>query len=314
MSRHHHALSKRAGLAPGTLQVTGEPADLPVLITVFDYDETHFQEKTVSKINECFPFRDTETVTWINVDGLGNPRLIEDLGKCFVIHPLILEDIFNTGQRPKMEDLDEYIYLTLKILTYVTTENTIKIEHISMVVGKNFLISFQEDIGDIFNPVRERIRKDGRIRKFGPDYLAYALIDAIVDNYFAVMEKLEEQVEDLEEELVTNPTPDSLQKINHLKKDMIFLRKSVWPLREMINNLERSESPLIKESTKIYLRDVYDHSIQVIDTLETFRDMVSGMIDIYLSGLSYKMNEIMKVLTLIATIFIPSRSLSGYMA
>ena len=174
-----------------------------------------------------------------------------------------------------------------------------------MVIGQNFLISFQEDIGDIFDPVRERIRKDGRIRKFGPDYLAYALIDAIVDNYFVVMEKLEEQVEDLEEELVVNPTQDSLQKINRLKKDMIFLRKSVWPLREMINNLERSESPLIKESTRIYLRDVYDHTIQVIDTLETFRDMVSGMIDIYLSGLSYKMNEIMKVLTLIATIFIP---------
>jgi magnesium transporter len=204
-----------------------------------------------------------------------------------------------------MEDLDQYIYLNLKMLTYLNLSKEIKIEHISMVIGPNFLISFQEDIGDIFDPVRERIRKDGRIRKFGPDYLAYALIDGIVDNYFAVMEKLEEQVEDLEEELVVNPTQDSLHKINRLKKDMIFLRKSVWPLREMINNLERSESTLIKESTRIYLRDVYNHTIQVIDTLETFRDMVSGMIDIYLSGLSYKMNEIMKVLTLIATIFIP---------
>ncbi len=305
MSRHHHTFLKRKEPLPATLHPDGSPADPQVLITVIDYDDTHFQEKKVDLISDCFPFRDTETVTWINVDGLGNPKIIEDLGKCFVIHPLILEDIFNTGQRPKMEDLDQYIYLTLKMLTYLPREKKIKIEHISMVIGKNFLISFQEDIGDIFDPVRERIRKDGRIRKFGPDYLAYALIDAIVDNYFSVMEKLEEQVEDLEEELVTNPTQDSLQKINHLKKDMIFLRKSVWPLREMINNLERSESALIKESTRIYLRDVYDHSIQVIDTLETFRDMVSGMIDIYLSGLSYKMNEIMKVLTLIATIFIP---------
>ena len=305
MSRHRHSLSKRAGQPSGTLHVNDDPADLPVQITVIDYDATHFQEKQVDQISECFPFRDTETVTWINVDGLGNPQLIEDLGKCFTIHPLILEDIFNTGQRPKMEDLGEYIYLNLKMLTYLNTEKDIKIEHISMVIGKNFLISFQEDVGDVFDPVRERIRKDGRIRKFGPDYLAYALIDGIVDNYFAVMEKLEDQVEDLEEELVISPTQESLQKINRLKKDMIFLRKSVWPLREMINNLERSESPLIKESTKIYLRDVYDHTIQVIDTLETFRDMVSGMIDIYLSGLSYKMNEIMKVLTLIATIFIP---------
>jgi magnesium transporter len=305
MSRRHHALTKRIGLAPGTIPSDDSPSDPAVRITVIDYDASHFQEKIVGKISECFPFRDTETVTWINVDGLGNPKLIEDLGKCFTIHPLILDDIFNTGQRPKLEDLDQYIYLNVKMLTFMEATQVIKIEHISMVIGHNFLITFQEDIGDIFDPVRDRIRKDGRIRKFGPDYLAYALIDSIVDNYFVVMEHLEEQIEGLEEELVANPTPSSLQKINRLKKDMIFLRKSVWPLREMINNLERSESKLIQESTKIYLRDVYDHTIQVIDTLETFRDMVSGMIDIYLSGLSYKMNEIMKVLTLIATIFIP---------
>jgi magnesium transporter len=305
MSRRHHPFLQRAVPPPGAAPANGEASDTTVQITVIDYDETNFQEKIVGKISECFPFRDTETVTWINVDSLRNPKLIEDLGKCFTIHPLILEDIFNTGQRPKMEDLDQYIYLNLKMLTYLDTTKVIKIEHVSIVFGHNFLISFLEDIGDVFDPVRERIRKEGRIRKLGPDYLAYALIDGIVDNYFSVMEKLEEQVEDLEEELVTSPNPDSLQKISRLKKDMIFLRKSVWPLRELINNLERSESNLINESTRIYLRDVYDHTIQVIDTLETFRDMVSGMIDIYLSGLSYKMNEIMKVLTLIATIFIP---------
>jgi len=305
MSRQQHKLSKRAGQPPGSLHVNGEKGDVPVRISVIDYDATHFQEKQVDQITECFPFRDTETVTWINVDGLGNTNVIEELGKCFTIHPLILEDILNTEQRPKMEDLETYIYLNLKMLSYIDSEKDVRVEHVSMIIGSNFLISFQEDIGDIFDPVRERIRKDGRIRKFGPDYLAYALIDGIVDNYFVVMERLEERVEDLEEELVINPTQESLHKINQLKKDMIFLRKSVWPLREVINNLERSESRLIKESTSIYLRDVYDHTIQVIDTLETFRDMVSGMIDIYLSGLSYKMNEIMKVLTLIATIFIP---------
>ena len=305
MSPQQHKLSKRAGQPPGSLHVNGETGDAPVRISVIDYDTTHFQESQVSQINECFPFRNTETVTWINVDGLGNTKVIEELGRCFTIHPLILEDILNTEQRPKMEDLETYIYLNLKMLSYTDSEKDVKVEHVSMIIGSNFLISFQEDIGDIFDPVRERIRKDGRIRKFGPDYLAYALIDGIVDNYFVVMEKLEERVEDLEEELVINPTQESLHKINQLKKDMIFLRKSVWPLREVINNLERSESTLIKESTTIYLRDVYDHTIQVIDTLETFRDMVSGMIDIYLSGLSYKMNEIMKVLTLIATIFIP---------
>jgi magnesium transporter len=305
MSRHRHSLVKQAFRPPGSLPVISEPSGRTVPITVLDYDATHFQEKIVGNISECFPFRDTKTVTWINVDGLGNPKLIEDLAKCFTIHPLIIEDIFNIGQRPKMEDLEQYIYLNLKMLTYPDATKLIKIEHISMVFGQNFLISFQEDVGDIFDPVRERIRKDGRIRKFGPDYLAYALIDVIVDNYFVVMEKLEEEIENLEEELVASPTPDALQKINRLKKDMIFVRKSVWPLRELINNLEQSESALIQEPTGIYLRDVYDHTIQVIDTLETFRDMVSGMIDIYLSGLSYKMNEIMKVLTLIATIFIP---------
>ncbi len=304
MSRHRHSLIKQTGLLPRNSIPPG-PSYQPVRITVIDYDATHFQEKIVRQVSECFPFRDTETVTWINIDGLGNPGLIEDLGKCFTIHPLILEDIFNTGQRPKMEDLDGYLYITLKMLSYLEAEKEIKIEHISILMGKNFLISIQEDEGDVFDPVRERIRKDGKIRQFGPDYLAYALIDTIVDNYFSVMEKLEEKVEDLEEELVASPTQDSLQKINRLKKDMIFLRKSVWPLRELINNFERSDSTLIRESTRIYLRDVYDHTIQVIDTLETFRDMVSGMIDIYLSGLSYKMNEIMKVLTLIATIFIP---------
>jgi len=311
MPRPKHKLSKKVGQPPGTLHADGVPSTEEVKITVIDYDVTHFTEKQVGQITECFPFRDTDTVTWINVDGLGNTKVIEELGQCFTIHPLILEDILNTDQRPKMEDLDTYIYLNLKMLTFLDTENNIRVEHVSMLIGHNFLISFQEDIGDIFDPVRERIRKDGRIRKFGPDYLAYALIDGIVDNYFVVMEKLEERVEELEEELVVNPSQQSLHRISRLKKDMIFLRKSVWPLREVINSLEHSESPLIKETTTIYLRDVYDHTIQVIDTLETLRDMVSGMLDIYLSGLSYRMNEIMKVLTLIATIFIPLTFVAG---
>jgi magnesium transporter len=311
MSRHRHKLAKKAGQPPGTIHTDGAPSTDAVLITVIDYDGDHFTEKQVDQITECFPFRDTETVTWINVDGLGNTRIIEELGRCFTIHPLILEDILNTDQRPKMEDLESYIYLNLKMLSFLDPEHNIKVEHVSMLIGHNFLISFQEDVGDIFDPVRERIRKDGRIRKFGPDYLAYALIDSIVDNYFVVMEKIEEMVEDLEEELVANPSQQSLQRISRLKKDMIFLRKSVWPLREVINSLEHSESLLIKETTAIYLRDVYDHTIQVIDTLETLRDMVSGMIDIYLSGLSYRMNEIMKVLTLIATIFIPLTFVAG---
>ena len=301
----------RPGLSPGTLTVNGVHTTGPVRITVIDYDEAHFSEKRVENVEDCFPFRDTDTVTWINIDGLGNTEVIERIGKHYHIHPLILEDILNTGQRPKFEDLETYLYVNLTMLQLAGPEKNIKGEHVSLIIGHNFLLSFQEDVGDVFDPVRDRIRKEGRIRKFGPDYLAYALIDDIVDNYFLVIEHLEEQVETLEEELVTNATPSSLHKINNLKKSMIFLRKSIWPLREVISGMERTESSLIKESTLIYLRDVYDHVIQVIDTLETIRDMVSGMIDIYLSGLSYKMNEIMKVLTLIATIFIPLTFVAG---
>jgi magnesium transporter len=299
-------------MSPGPLPPNGEPHTGPVRITVIDYDADHFEERTVSAIEECFPYRDTGTVTWINIDGLANTEVIEELGNCFSIHPLTLEDLLYTEQRPKMVDMETYLYLSLKMLSIRKESFDIKVEHVSLIVGPNYLISFQEDVGDVFDPVREWIRREGgRVRKSGPDYLAYALIDDIVDNYFIVMEKIEERVEELEEELVVSATRESVWKINRLKKDMIFLRKAVWPLREVITGLERAESPLIKESTHIYLRDVYDHTIQVIDTLETLRDMVSGMLDIYLSSLSYRMNEIMKVLTLIATIFIPLTFVAG---
>ncbi len=276
-----------------------------------DYDASSFQEKTVDSIVACVPFRETDTVTWINVDAVTNVRVIEQIGSCFGIHPLILEDLLNTGQRPKLEDVGGYLYITLKMLQWDQAGGTVKIEHVSLIIGRNYLISLQEDPGDVFDPVRERIRKEGKIRKFGTDYLAYSLIDVIVDNYFVVMENLEERVEVLEAELVENTSRQVLSRISDLKRDMIFLRKSVWPLREVILNLERTESEIVKDSTRIYLRDVYDHTIQVIDTLEIFRDMVSGMIDIYLSSLSNRMNEIMKMLTLIATIFIPLTFIVG---
>jgi len=311
MTRHRHKLAKKAGLSPGTLHMEGEPRIAPVRITVMDWDAAHYVEKRCDAIEECFPYRDTGTITWINIDGLANTEVIEKIGRHFAIHPLILEDILNVEQRPKMEDLGSYIYLNLKMLMLAGPGKETRAEHVSMIIGPNYLISFQETVGDVFDPVRDRIRRDGRIRKNGPDYLAYALIDDIVDNYFIVMEQIQERVEDLEEELVVHPLQQSLRKINGLKKEMIYLRKAVWPLRELITGLERTDSPLIQESTHIYLRDVYDHTIQVIDTLETLRDMVSGMLDIYLSGLSYKMNEIMKVLTLIATIFIPLTFVAG---
>ncbi|HUU75085.1 MAG TPA: magnesium/cobalt transporter CorA, partial [Methanoregulaceae archaeon] len=283
----------------------------PVRITVIDYDAASLREMVVSGIEECLQFRDTGTVTWIHIDGLENTKVIEDVGRHFDIHSLILEDILSIDQRPKMEDLDHYLYVNLKMMHTKGQNGDIRIEHISMIIGPDYVISFQEEPSDVFDPVRDRIRKNGKIRKFGPDYLAYSLIDNIVDNYFVVIEYFEDKIEDLEEELVTNATRELLVRINRLKKDMIYLRKSVWPLREVVTGLMRTDSPLIQESTSIYLRDVYDHTIQVIDTLETFRDIISGMIDIYLSSISFRMNEIMKVLTLIATIFIPLTFVAG---
>jgi len=304
--------SKTAGLPPGTLVHVGERKTEEVRITFIDYDEDNFQEKQVSKIEDCFSFKDTQTVTWINIDGLHNIEIIEKLGKQFELHPLILEDILNTGQRPKFEDFDKYIFAVLKMLSYDEPNQTIQAEQVSLVLGANFVISFQESIGDVFEQIRDRIRNSkGRIRKMGADYLTYTLLDAVVDNYFLILEKFGEKIEYMEEELVAEPTEKTLQQIHALKREMVFLRKSVWPLREMISSLERSESELIKESTNIYLRDMYDHTIQVIDTVESFRDMVSGMMDIYLSSISNRMNAVMKVLTIIATIFIPLTFVAG---
>jgi magnesium transporter len=304
--------SEKAGLPPGTLVHIGEKKAETPKITIMDYDETHFQEKEIKTIEECFLFKDTPTVTWINIDSLHQVEILEKLGECYGFHPLVLEDILNTDQRPKMEDYGEYLYIVLRILNYNDKSSEIESEQISLILGPNFIISFQEKEGPFFNPVRERIRNGkGRIRKMGPDYLAYALLDLIVDNYFIIMEKLGEKIEFLEEELVTQPGPETLQTIHHLKREMIFFRKAVWPLREVIGSLERGESPLVKGTSRVYLRDVYDHTIQVIDTIETFRDMVSGMLDIYLSSISNRLNAVMKVLTIIATIFMPLTFIAG---
>jgi magnesium transporter len=300
------------GLPPGTPVFVGEKKVEKVKVSYIDYDEARYEEKEVEEIEECFPFKDMPTVTWINIDGLHQVDIIEKLGKSFGLHPLILEDIVNTHQRPKMEEFEQHNYIVLKMLIYNEETHEIQTEQVSLILGKNYVISFQEREGDIFETIRERIRKGkGRVRKMGPDYLAYCLMDAIVDHYFVILEKTGEKIEELEDEVVTNPDPETLQGIHKLKREMIFLRRSVWPLRELVNMLERGESPLIHESTRIYLRDVYDHTIQVIDTVETYRDMLSGMHDTYLSSVSNKMNEVMKVLTIIATIFIPLTFIAG---
>jgi magnesium transporter len=304
--------SKKVGLPPGTLVHIGEEQTHRVKITVIDYDEGQFQEKETKAVQECLPFKDKPTVTWINIDGVHQLEIIEKVGKHFHLHPLILEDIMNTEQRPKMEDFGDHPFVMLKMLYHDEKDDAIKAEHVSLILGSNFVISFQEREGDVFSPVRERIRNaKGRIRKMGSDYLFYALADAIVDHYFIILERLGEKIESLEEEVTGEPTPTTSQAVHTLKREMLALRKSIWPLREVVGGLVRGESSLIQESTGIYLRNVYDHTIQIIDTIDTFRDMLSGMTEIYLSTISTNMNKVMKVLTIIATVFIPLTFIAG---
>ncbi len=304
--------STKTGLPPGALVHIGEKKAEKVKIKILDYDENQFEEKEARTIEECFPFKDKPTITWINIDGLHQVDIIEKIGKNFDLHPLLLEDILNTEQRPKIEDFETCIYIVLRMLFYDERTNEINSEQVSIIFGQNFVISFLEKEVEVFNPLREIIRTGkGRIRKMGADYLAYSLIDAIVDGYFLILEKLGENIEDVEENMMANPSPETLKDIHELKRRMISLRKSVWPLREVVSALERSESSLIHDQTRIYLKDVYDHTIQVIDSVETNRDVLSGMLDVYLSSISNKMNEIMKVLTIIATIFIPLTFIVG---
>ncbi|MBN3038123.1 MAG: magnesium/cobalt transporter CorA [Candidatus Omnitrophica bacterium] len=305
-------ISKTISYPPGTIISVGEEKAQKAKLSIIDYSAEQFEEKNIQDPQVCLSFRDKPTVTWLNIDGINDVETLEAIGKCFDLHPLTLEDIANTGQRPKYEDFGEYLFVVLKMLYYNQNQDDIIAEQVSLIIGTNFVISFQEKEGDVFNMIRERLRSaKGRIRKMGADYLAYALIDAIVDNYFLILEKMGDEIEVMEEELVSNPMPGTLKTIHNLKQDTIFLRKSVWPLREVVNSLERGESKLIKKTTHIFLRDVYDHTIQVIDSIETFRDMVSGMLDIYLSSISNRMNEVMKVLTIIATIFIPLTFIAG---
>jgi magnesium transporter len=250
-------------------------------------------------------------VKWINVDGVHQAELIEAIGKRLNIHPLTLEDIVNTSQRAKFEDYDNYVVSIMKMLDYNNEE--LRSEQLTIVLMQGMVISFQEaNGGDAFDLIRTRIRQaKGRIRKMGADYLAYALIDAVVDYYFNVLEKIGDKIEIIEEELISDPQKSTMEQLHHMKREMIFVRKAVWPVRELVNNMERSESDLILEGTGIYLRDVHDHTIRVIDTIETYRDLLSGMMDIYLSSVSNRMNEVMKILTIITTIFVPVTFIAG---
>lgn len=305
-------MTKSAGLPPGTPIFVGTQKTEHVKIHVMDYDPDHLLIEEIQNVEECFPYKDRPSVTWINVDGIHDTTIIERLGKHFGLHALMIEDILNTQQRLKVDVFDEYILIILKMITYDKQTRTSNIEQVSMVLGQHFVLTFQEREGDVFDTIRTRLQHDRvRLRRKGTDYLAYGLLDAVVDGYFEVIERLGEQIALVEEDLIQEPDQEILQNIHTLRRELIFLRNSIWPLRNMIGQLIRQETPLIQETTLIYLQDLYDHTIQVIETIETFRDMMTGILDVYMSSVSNKMNEVMQFLTIIGTIFIPLTFIAG---
>ena len=303
--------SAKSGLPPGTLVHIGEKSDREIRISILDYNEGSCEERGITALKDSFYYMDSESVTWIDVQGLHEVEIIKQFGEKGV-HPLVLEDIVNTDQRPKLEDFGDYLYVVLKTLRPQEGKH-FRLEQISLILGSYFVISFQEGIGnDVFSQIKERIKSGkGRIRSLGADYLAYALIDPVVDNYFTILEDIGERIEELEEVVISNPAPESMRRIQRLKRELILLRKAAWPLREVVAALERRDSRLISDQVAVYLRDVYDHTIQIIDAVEAYRDMLAGMLDIYLSSLSNRMNEIIKFLTIIGTIFIPLTFFAG---
>jgi magnesium transporter len=280
--------SKKTGLPPGTLVHIGERKSEHVTLTVFRYGSTTCEELQVEQV-ERLPAPGADSVMWINVGGVHRVEVVETLGKQFSLHPLLLEDVTNTDQRPKLDDYETYIFVVMKMLS-LTARNEIAVEQVSLVLGENYVLSFQENGTDVFQPVRERLRAGkGRLRQSGSDYLLYALVDAIVDQYFAVLESLGEKIEAVQQGVVNDPKPETLNDIHALKRQLLFVRRAVWPLRDVMNNLSRSDCPCLQQATKVFFRDVYDHVVQIVDTIETLREMVSASLDIYLSSVSYRL-------------------------
>ncbi|MBN1697267.1 MAG: magnesium/cobalt transporter CorA [Spirochaetales bacterium] len=312
MKKQTEKLSSKHALPPGSVVYIGDREGETSVFTYGEYDENEFTEKQSRTIGEVFPFPQTRRVRWLNVGGIRNTDIIEKIGGECRFHPLMIEDIVNTHQRPKYEDYEDSLFIVMKGLSWCGETYEITEDQVSFILKNGYLISFQETEENLFSSIMDRLRmKKGMIRSHGADYLLYVLIDAVVDSYFSLLETLDEEIEALEETLLENPTPETLKKIYMLKSTVISLRKTLWPLREIIGRLEKMESPLIGRHTRVFFRDVYDHTLHIIDTVETFRDLIGGMLDIYLSSVSNKTNEVMKVLTIIATIFIPITFLVG---
>lgn len=301
----------KLGLPPGSLHYDGPNYNEPIKFTLIEYNENDFFEKEFHSIEACCDAFSDDKIKWVNVEGVHNPDTIETIGKLFDIHKLTLEDVLNTDQRPKFEDYDNYLVCITKMLH--PNDDANEAEQLTIILKENIVLTFQElDSGDAFDLIRERLRVGkGRIRKQKADYLAYCLLDAIVDCFFNVLEKIGDQIEALEESLVNKDSGNKLNELYRLKRDMIYIRKIIWPIRDMISSLECSESSLINDSTEFYLRDVHDHAIRIIDSVDTYRDLLAGLMDVYISKQSNRLNEVMKVLTVITTIFVPVTFIVG---
>jgi len=299
------------GSMPGTLNIESDSS--PPVIVLIDYDEANAVRQEIETPEDCIPFLDSESVSWLDVKGLGSEDVLRRLGQVFNLHPLVLEDIVNVPQRPKIEEYDEQLLIIARMVTMKTSGCGFISEQVSLVLGRHYLLTVQEEPEyDCFGPIRERIRTSkGTIRKQGADYLAYALLDAIIDGFFPVLEEYGEKIEALEDEVVANPSRQTLEKIHAVKRELLGLRRAIWPQRDAINALIRDGSDLMSHDVHIYLRDCYDHAIQVLDMVETYRELAASLMDVYLSSVSNKMNEIMKLLTVISSIFIPLTFIAG---
>ncbi len=305
----HKLSDRKVGLPPGTLVYTGRKKKGPIKIRVMDYTSQTVHDTYISKVEDLKHFVNRKTVSWINVIGVHHPEMIEKIGNVFGLHPLMMEDIVNVHGRTKMEVRDNVLFTQLKMIYYNLHHNLV-FEQLSVVLGNHFVITFQENEYDVFDPVRERINSTNwRIRQLDNDYLAYALIDAIVDNYFSIIQKTGDLLDTVDDRVVKKPQEDSLSQIHKLKKNLVLLRKNIWPVREVISKMKQTK--LIKHNTKRFIDDLYDHVVQIIDSIEMYRDMSSSILETYLSNVNNRMNEIMKVLTVISTIFIPLTFITG---
>ncbi|MBW4520890.1 MAG: magnesium/cobalt transporter CorA [Scytolyngbya sp. HA4215-MV1] len=299
------------GSMPGTLSI-GEDSPHPVIVLI-DYNEETAIRTQIETPEECTPYLDTESVSWVDVKGLGSEDILQRLGRVFSLHPLVLEDVVNVPQRPKVEEYEDQLLIIARMVTLKEANRGFHTEQVSFILGKHYLLTVQEEPEyDSFGPVRERIRTNkGSTRKHQADYLAYALLDSIIDGFFPVLEVYGEELEELEDEVVSNPSRQTLEKIHLMKRELLSLRRSIWPQRDAINSLIRDGSDLVSDEVRIYLRDCYDHTVQVLDMVETYRELASSLMDVYLSSISNKMNEVMKFLTVISTIFIPLTFIAG---